>query len=149
MRRPVLAVALLLSALPLVAARLPKSVVPSHYTLAITPDLGNETFSGDETIDVDVKEPLDAITLHAVGLDLTNVTVDAGGKSLPATVTVDGPNQTITLKLGATLPPGAATIRDHFAGKLNQQLRGLYLSKTAKRKYAVTQFESTDARRAF
>ena len=32
---------------------------------------------------------------------------------------------------------------------LNNQLRGFYLSKSASRDYAVTQFESTDARRAF
>ncbi len=32
---------------------------------------------------------------------------------------------------------------------MNNELRGFYLSKTAKRNYAVTQFEATDARRAF
>jgi aminopeptidase N/puromycin-sensitive aminopeptidase len=36
-----------------------------------------------------------------------------------------------------------------YSGILNNELRGFYLSKTAKRNYAVTQFESTDARRAF
>ena len=32
---------------------------------------------------------------------------------------------------------------------MNGELRGFYLSKTARRSYAVTQFEPTDARRAF
>ena len=36
-----------------------------------------------------------------------------------------------------------------YTGILNNELRGFYLSKTAKRNYAVTQFEATDARRAF
>ncbi len=36
-----------------------------------------------------------------------------------------------------------------FTGVLNDKLRGFYLSKTKERNYAVTQFESTDARRAF
>ncbi len=36
-----------------------------------------------------------------------------------------------------------------FTGVLNDKLRGFYLSKTKARNYAVTQFESTDARRAF
>src|SRR5262245_11088699 len=145
MRRTSLAFALLLAAIPLAAARLPKSVVPSHYTLRIAPDLANETFEGTETIDVDVIEPVDAITLHAVDLDVRDVVVN----EQPATVQVDAPNQTITLKLGATLPVGKASIRTRFSGKLSQKLRGLYLSRTPKRKYAVTQFESTDARRAF
>jgi aminopeptidase N len=37
----------------------------------------------------------------------------------------------------------------HYTGILNNELRGFYLSKTRKRNYAVTQFEPTDARRAF
>ena len=32
---------------------------------------------------------------------------------------------------------------------MNDKLRGFYLSETKKRRYAVTQFEATDARRAF
>ena len=36
-----------------------------------------------------------------------------------------------------------------YSGVLNGDLRGFYLSRTAKRNYAVTQFEPTDARRAF
>jgi aminopeptidase N len=144
MRRIVLAVAFLLSAIP-AFARLPKSVVPSRYSLAITPDLANEVFMGEETIDVNVKEPVDAIVLNAVDLELRDVTVNGQ----PATVSVDAAAQTVTLKLDAPLPLGKATIRDRFFGKLSQKLRGLYVSRTPKRKYAVTQFESTDARRAF
>ena len=45
-------------ALPLSAARLPQSVVPSHYAISIEPNFANDTFSGEETIDVDVKEPV-------------------------------------------------------------------------------------------
>jgi len=148
-RAAAVAALLLLSAMPIAAARLPKSVVPSHYTLSIEPDLASETFSGFEKIDVDVKAPVDSITMHAVDMELKDVTVTAGGKELPATVSVDAPNQFVTLKLAETLPAGPAAIHARFSAKLSKQLRGLYLSKTAKRKYAVTQFEATDARRAF
>jgi len=54
-----------------------------------------------------------------------------------------------SLKFGQTVPPGKASMRISFSGVLSEQLRGLYLSKTPKRHYAVTQFEATDARRAF
>ena len=47
------------------------------------------------------------------------------------------------------LPAGKATLSIAYTGILNDELRGFYLSKTARRNYAVTQFESTDARRAF
>src|SRR5205823_794034 len=75
--------------------------------------------------------------------------VASGSKLLNPTIAFDAPNEMASLKFGQTLPPGRASIRVTFNGKLNKQLRGLYLSKTEKRKYAVTQFEATDARRAF
>jgi len=48
------------------------------------------------------------------------------------------------------LPKGPAEIRIAYTGVLNDKLRGFYLSTDASgRRYAVTQFEATDARRAF
>ena len=46
-------------------------------------------------------------------------------------------------------PKGPTEIHIRYTGILNDQLRGFYLSKANNRKYAVTQFEATDARRAF
>ena len=43
---------------------------------------------------------------------------------------------------------GADTAID-YSGILDSQLRGFYLSKTKTHRCAVTQFEPTDARRAF
>ena len=150
MRRLILLFPFLLVVSPLAAAtRLPQNVVPDHYSIRIAPDLAAETFAGEETIDLTVKEPVDSITMHASDLALHDVYVDGGGKRLAATVSADAPNETVTLKLAETLPPGKAAVHIAFDGKLGQQLRGLYLSRTAKRKYAVTQFESTSARRAF
>jgi aminopeptidase N/puromycin-sensitive aminopeptidase len=149
MRRLLTAAALFLAALPLAAARLPKSVIPDHYAISITPDLVTEKFSGQETIDVDIKEPIDTITLNSADLEMHDVVVASGSKMMNATVSYDAPNEMASLKFGQTLAPGRASIRIGFNGTLNAQLRGLYLSKTPKRKYAVTQFEPTDARRAF
>jgi len=57
--------------------------------------------------------------------------------------------ETATLTVANTLRPGPAEIRIRYAGVLNNQLRGFYITKGQKRNYAVTQFEATDARRAF
>ncbi len=161
MRRLAIVLIALFASPLLAATRLPQSVIPNHYAIRIAPNLANETFGGTETIDVDVKEPVDSITLHSVGLTLKGAFVDehfvavgkdtgAGGmRSAAAEVSADVPNETVTLKLGQTLQPGRAAIRIDFDGKLSRQLRGLYLSITATRKYAVTQFEATSARRAF
>jgi aminopeptidase N len=45
--------------------RLPKSVVPSHYTLHLSPDLVKFVFDGQVTIDVDILESTDTIKLNA------------------------------------------------------------------------------------
>ena len=131
------------------AQRLPQTVHPEHYTMTLTPNLKDATFTGSEKIDVVLDQPSDSITLNAAEIKFQSVTAKAGGKELKATVTDDAKLQQATLKFGNTLPAGQVTLAIEYSGILNGQLRGFYLSKTAKRNYAVTQFEPTDARRAF
>ena len=133
------------------AQRLPQTVRPEHYTLALTPDLKAATFSGVETIDVILAEPSDHITLNSAEIAFQAVSVGVGGegKTLTAIVTLDKDKEQATFTFPEKLPAGKATLAITYTGILNNELRGFYLSKTAKRNYAVTQFESTDARRAF
>jgi aminopeptidase N len=146
---PALAAFLFLFPVSASAERLTQTVRPEHYTLTLTPDLKAATFTGIETIDVNLAEPADHITLNAVELDLKSVTVTAGGKEQPAVVTLDKEKERATFTFTDKLPAGKAKLAIAYTGILNNELRGFYLSKTAKRNYAVSQFESTDARRAF
>ena len=72
---------------------------------------------------------------------------------LDATVTDDPGLERVTLHLDGTLPAGSAEIHLAFDGTLNDQLVGFYRSTFdldgATTALAVTQFESTHARRAF
>jgi aminopeptidase N len=148
-RVPLLIGFLVLAALPASAQRLPQTVIPDHYDLAFSVDLGRERFEGTETIRAQVAEPTTRIVLHAVELELHEVTVGAGAAAQKASVSMSEPAQTATLSVPRTIPKGAMEIHIRYSGVLNSQLRGFYISKTKLRKYAVTQFESTDARRAF
>ena len=141
--------AVLLSPLPASAQRLPTTVTPSHYDLGFVIDLGRERFEGTETIKIQVAEPTTKIVLNAAELQLRDVTIGAGASAQTATVSVDEAAQTATLTVPKPLAKGATEVHAKFSAALNTQLRGLYISKTKLRKYAVTQFESTDARRAF
>ena len=131
------------------AQRLPSTVLPEHYTLNLTPDLKAATFSGVETIEVSLTEATDHITLNSAEIDFQSVTVTAGGKQQTASVSSDKDKEQTTFTVPNQMPAGKAMIAVAYTGILNGQLRGFYLSKTAKRNYAVTQFESTDARRAY
>ena len=147
MKKATLAIALVF-AVPLFAQRLPQTVIPKHYRIAFVPDLAAEKFSGNETIDVDVRESSKTITLNSAEIDYDEVSITSAGHSQKGDVTLDVANQTATLALPEPVS-GPTTIDIKFRGVLNDKLRGFYISKTPKRKYAVTQFESTDARRAF
>ena len=151
MRRTCLAVlaATFLTALPASAQRLPTIVTPSHYDLAFAVDLARERFDGTETIRVQVGEPTSRVVLNAFEIQFHEVTIGTGAAAQFAMVTLDGAGQTATLTVPKPLPTGATEIHATFSGVLNTQLRGFYISQTKRRKYAVTQFESTDARRAF
>ena len=131
------------------AQRLPQTVIPEHYDLKLTPDLKAATFTGVEQIDVELKEPSTTITLNSAEIEFQSVTVKAGGHEQTATVTSDTEKEQTTFTVPQQIPAGKATIAIRYTGILNDKLRGFYLSKTAKRNYAVTQFESTDARRAY
>ncbi|MGD0546219.1 MAG: M1 family metallopeptidase [Terracidiphilus sp.] len=131
------------------AERLPQSVHPAHYTLTLTPDLKAATFSGIETIDVSLAEQANHITLNALEIDIKSVTVTTSGKEQKASITFDKEKEQATFTFAEKLSAGKATLTIQYTGILNDDLRGFYLSRTAKRNYAVTQLESIDARRAF
>ncbi|HTX75755.1 MAG TPA: M1 family metallopeptidase, partial [Terracidiphilus sp.] len=131
------------------AQRLSGDVLPTHYDLKLTPDLKSATFSGVETIDVTLKNASNSITLNSLEIEYQEVTVTAGGKMQTATVTSDTAQEQTTFTVPNEIPAGPAVLHIRYTGILNNELRGFYLSKTERRNYAVTQFESTDARRAF
>ncbi len=131
------------------AERLPTTVLPEHYSLALSPNLQTATFSGIESIEVETKEAVRAITLNALEIEIQSASISRGTEDQKATVTFDKEKEQVTLSVPREIPAGKATIHIRYTGILNDKLRGFYLSKTARRNYAVTQFESTDARRAF
>jgi aminopeptidase N/puromycin-sensitive aminopeptidase len=155
LRRPaarlagIAATLLLFAASALVAQRLPTNVRPAHYALHLTPDLDKATFSGEETIDITLAQAADSITLNAAEIQFQSVTANTGKREMKADVSLDEGKQQATFTFPGTLPAGPVKLKIAYTGILNDKLRGFYLSKAEGHRYAVTQFESTDARRAF
>jgi aminopeptidase N len=145
----ILSVLLLLGPGAAYAQRLPTNVSPDHYDLAFTIDLARSRFEGRTGIDVRVGQPTRAIRLNALELNIRSATVTANGQTQRATVAVNAGDETATLTVANPIGVGPARIEIAYDAALNRNLRGLYESKSGARTYAVTQFESTDARRAF
>ncbi len=135
--------------------RLPRHVVPIRYDLRLEPDLTSATFTGEETVTLTVKEATAEILLNAAELHVQEARVeDDAGTALAASVTLDESAERCRLAFPSTVAPGNWRLRLKFSGTLNDKLRGFYRStyKGADgtvRVLAATQFEATDARRAF
>ncbi len=135
--------------------RLPTHVVPSAYRIELTPDIEAATFDGHVEVTLDVLEASSEIQLNASELSLDHVSVTtANGTVLGASVTFDEQYETATLALSGELSAGPAQLSIHFRGTLNDRLIGFYKSTYVDdagvtQAIATTQFEATDARRAF
>ena len=134
--------------------RLPRTVVPSHYGIRLVPDLAAATFTGTVAIDVDVAEATSSVVMNALDLTITSASVVADAVSLDADWSLDEERDRLTLELDGVLPAGPAVVHVAFEGVLNDLLRGFYRSTYTdddgtEHVIATTQFEATDARRAF
>ena len=139
----------LVVASPAAAQRLTDAVIPEHYSLWFAPDLEKETFRGRQSIRVVVTEATNTVTLHAAEIQFGQVRITTPSGTQTARVTTDPKAETATFTVPQRLAEGPATIEIEYTGILNDKLRGFYISRANGRKYAVTQMEPTDARRAF
>ena len=135
--------------------RLPNSVAPARYAIRLTPDLKTWTFAGEESVTIQIHRPVREIVLNAAELEIQSACLkDAHGKAQNCRVILDGDNEQARFSFPSELPPGPAELNVKFTGILNDKLHGFYRStyKGADgqdKPLASTQFESTDARRAF
>ncbi|HXU06366.1 MAG TPA: hypothetical protein VN903_35665 [Polyangia bacterium] len=125
--------------------RLPTDVKPKAYDADLRLDLNADRFEGELAIEVALGAARRAISVHAVGLDVTEARAEIGTRTIAATASVDGESETVTLAFAEELPAGDAHVRIIYRGAFSPGLRGLYRAGSI----AVTQFEAADARRLF
>jgi puromycin-sensitive aminopeptidase len=135
--------------------RLDRSLEPIAYDIELTPDLMRFVFTGRETIRLAAHQAVDAITLHAAELTITNATVQHGDQRWAAgDIDYDEAMQTVTMRFGRRLPArDELRLELEFAGSVNDKMHGFYRTSYQidghTRWGGATQFEATDARRAF
>ncbi|MBI2019080.1 M1 family metallopeptidase [Candidatus Daviesbacteria bacterium] len=126
------------------SVRLPAHIKPERYEIILRPNLQDFTFTGEETIFFTTDKSIKEITLHSVDLEI---------ESMGAKIKYDKASETVSLIFPKPIPKGKDKIKLTFKGILNDKMRGFYRSQYTHEEevkhLATTQFESTDARRAF
>ncbi|XP_061840322.1 puromycin-sensitive aminopeptidase isoform X1 [Nerophis lumbriciformis] len=136
--------------------RLPADVFPVNYGLSLKPDLINFTFMGKMEARVEVTQATNQIVMNCADIDIITASfVSNGGDEIDATgFNYQNEDEKVTLSFPSALQKGSGVLKIKFAGELNDKMKGFYRSKYTNsagetRYAAVTQFEATDARRAF
>jgi aminopeptidase N len=148
---PIRSAVLLLAAVAapaLAQGQLARGVVPVSYDIAVAPDAKAMTFTGSETVSVDVREATRAVTLNAADLDVTRATWDGQAVS----VKTDKDAQTLTVALPAAAAPGRHALAFQYKGVINKAANGLFAidytnTDGTPDRMLATQFEAPDARR--
>ena len=134
---------------------LPRNARPSHYSIHIVPDMEALTLGGSASIDLEVFEPSEAVTVHANELDILTAQMWplAGGEAITLTATLDTEAQTASLAAADTIAPGQYRLDITYTGTIYTQANGLFaLDYPDKRtgeevRGLFTQFEAPDGRR--
>ena len=138
---------------PGVPTQLPRTAVPSHYAITVTPHAGRLAFDATVAIDLKIIKPTRALVLNAADLTIASAALTpAKGQPLTARSSIDAGAQTATLSFEQELQPGAYRLDIAYAGKINTQANGLfaldYKNLEGRDARALfTQFEAADARR--
>lgn len=136
--------------------RLPTDVRPVNYGLCLKPDLIDFTFEGKLEAAVEVQNATNQIVMNCADIDIITASyAPEGDEEIHATgFNYQNEDEKVTLSFPSTLQKGTGMLKIDFVGELNDKMKGFYRSKystaSAEVRYAaVTQFEATDARRAF
>ena len=131
--------------------RLDAATRPETYRLRFDLDLEHWTMRGQAVIALRVEQSTPGIVLHALGLSIDHAQIRRHGESAkPATSVAFGEaSETVRFDFGAPVAPGDWELELEWTGEIRAALRGIYRATRMQTRYAATQFEPADARRAF
>ena len=130
--------------------RLTDDVVPQRYSVTLTIDPRQTSFSGEVEIQVRLNRPTQAIWLHGHGLKVQDASLRTAGHTLPLQYTeVDVASGVARLDLPQAAAAGPGTLRLSYTADFRTEPDGLYRTVVGKDSYVFTQMEPIDARRAF
>ena len=136
-----------------IPTQLPRNARPLHYRIAMAPDPANLRYSATVTIDVELLEAGDEITLNAADIEFGAVRLrrSDGSEIAAQRVETNADAQTATIHFQDRLMPGRYSLMIEYRGRIYTQASGFfaldYDSETGRKRALFTQFQAPDARR--
>ena len=136
------------SAIDQIPGKLPKTVVPLDYEIAIVPHAERATFDGTESVTIQVRSSTDTVVFNVLNLNMQNALFD--GKAVKS-INMDNDRQIAAVTLGAPAGTGRHVLKLQYSGAIQEQPQGLFLQRygTSGDFLLSTELEATDARRVF
>ena len=129
-----------------------EQVAPKNYQIHLIPDLTNFTFAGNMTLSVEAQTATEALYLNVLDLDNFSCAVELDGNFVDCTFKTDVEKEELQILLPQPME-GDICLKIDYEGRINDKMAGFYrsqyISSGETRYIAVTQFEESDARRAF
>ncbi|MGD2187118.1 MAG: M1 family metallopeptidase [Desulfobacterales bacterium] len=129
-----------------------EQIAPKNYRIHLVPDLDNFTFTGNLSLLAHAKNTIEQLRLNILDLDILNCAVERDVNFIDCAFETDTEKEELKILLPQPMQ-GNISMRIHYEGQINDKMAGFYrsqyLSSGETKHIAVTQFEESDARRAF
>ena len=125
---------------------------PIHYDVHIEPDLEQFTFDGRLRLTTTTDQPLNVLNLNALDLEITQCKAYQNSEPIETKFDLEADKEILTIAFRTALVD-TFTVEIVYRGMINDRMAGFYRSgyrwQGETRFMAVTQFQESDARRAF
>jgi alanyl aminopeptidase len=129
-------------------SRLGRDVLPTFESVRLTVDPARPEFTGSAHVELKVVRETATFAFHADGPVVSALKLRGAAGEVSVRTAAAG-RDLVRIQAARPLPPGSYTLDMEFKAPFDTHSVGLYRTQAGADWYAFTQFEATDARRAF